>query len=79
VHLAIPRTLNDPLTLPARSWSGGGPMDRPCRYCGVECADQLRCPVCDTSLVRVNLRRSLLWALVVEEYLLLLVVGLRFG
>jgi hypothetical protein len=30
-------------------------------------------------MVRVNLRRSLLWALVVEEYLLLLVVGLRFA
>ena len=53
-------------------------MDRRCRYCGVECAGQLRCPVCDTSMVRVNLRRSLLWALVLEEYLLLLVVGLRF-
>jgi hypothetical protein len=28
-----------------------------------------RCPLCDASLVQVKLRRSLLWALVVEMWM----------
>ncbi len=31
--------------------------------------NQARCPLCDTSLVQVKLRRSLLWALVVEMWM----------
>ena len=54
-------------------------MDQQCSYCGVSVGNQLRCSVCDRSLVRVNLRRTLLWALVVQEYLLLVVFMLRFG
>jgi hypothetical protein len=54
-------------------------MDRHCPYCGLLVSDQVRCPLCNTSLVRINLRRTLLWSLVLEEYLLLLVLRLRVG
>lgn len=54
-------------------------MDVRCPRCGISCTDHLRCPLCDTSLVRVNLRRILLWALVAEEYLLLLAMRIRLG
>ncbi|HEU5040436.1 MAG TPA: hypothetical protein VFT84_06430 [Gemmatimonadales bacterium] len=53
-------------------------MDRRCPRCGLAVAHQARCPLCDTSLTRVNLRRVLLWALVVEEYLVVVAVLLRF-
>src|SRR5262249_8040624 len=52
-------------------------MYRTCPTCGIEVRDQLRCPLCDATLVRVNLRRTLMWALVVEEWLLLLSLVLR--
>lgn len=55
-------------------------MHRHCPSCGLAVSDQLRCPLCDTSLVRVNLRRTLLWALVAEEaFLLLGLVWRRVG
>ena len=52
-------------------------MDKHCPYCGISVAGELRCPLCDTRLVGVNVRRALLWALVVEEYLLAMVVMMR--
>jgi hypothetical protein len=58
-------------------------MDNRCPYCGISVADDVRCPLCDTRLVgvglRVNLRRALLWALVVEEYVLLGLVMMRLA
>jgi hypothetical protein len=54
-------------------------MDRQCPYCGLPVGDQLSCVLCGTRLVRVNLRRTLLWALVAEEYLLVVVVMLRLA
>ena len=48
-----------------------------CPCCGISIQEQvLRCPLCDTSLVRSNLRRALLWAFVVEEYALVLALVL---
>jgi hypothetical protein len=53
-------------------------MDNHCPYCGIAVSGQLRCPLCDTRLVgagvRVSLRRALLWAFVVEEFLLVMVL-----
>lgn len=62
---------------PTRSWPGGM-MDNNCPYCGISVAGQVRCPLCDTRLasagVKVSLRRALLWAFVVEEFVLLMVL-----
>jgi predicted nucleic acid-binding Zn ribbon protein len=54
-------------------------MDKHCPYCGISVAGDLRCPLCDTRLVSANgnVRRALLWAFVVEEYLLVMVVMMR--
>jgi hypothetical protein len=42
-----------------------------CPCCGISIHEPtLRCPLCDTSLVHSNLRRALLWAFVIEEYVL---------
>ena len=42
-----------------------------CPCCGISIQEQVfRCPLCDTNLVRSNLRRALLWAFVIEEYAL---------
>jgi hypothetical protein len=53
-------------------------MDNHCPYCGIAVSGQPRCPLCDTRLVsvgvRVSLRRALLWAFVVEEFLLVMVL-----
>jgi hypothetical protein len=54
-------------------------MSKRCPSCGVTVADQIRCPLCDASLVKVNLRRALLWAIVMEEYFLLAVAIVRRG
>jgi hypothetical protein len=54
-------------------------MDRKCPYCGISAGDRVTCALCGTRLVKVNLRRTLLWALVAEEYLLVLGLMLRFG
>ena len=54
-------------------------MSKHCPSCGVTVADQIRCPLCDASLVKVNLRRVLLWAIVMEEYFLLSVAIVRRG
>ena len=54
-------------------------MSKHCPSCGVTVSDQVRCPLCDSSLVKVNLRRALLWAFVMEEYLLLAVAIVRRG
>jgi hypothetical protein len=48
-----------------------------CPCCGISIQEQvLRCPLCDASLVRSNLRRALLWALVLEEYALVIALVL---
>ncbi len=54
-------------------------MDKRCPYCGISVAGQLRCPLCDTRLVsvRLSVRRALLWAFVMEEYLLVMVMMMR--
>jgi hypothetical protein len=50
-------------------------MNPRCPNCGVRfLVGQSRCPLCDTSLVRVNLRRRLLWGFVGEVYVLVLVL-----
>lgn len=51
-------------------------MDERCPYCSISVAGHLRCPVCDTRLVSVSigLRRALLWAVVVEEFLLVILI-----
>lgn len=54
-------------------------MDQHCSYCGVSVPDGASCPVCGTRLVAVNLRRTLLWALVAEEYLVLVAVMIRLA
>ena len=54
-------------------------MDKRCPYCGISVVGQLWCPLCETRLVRVNLRRGLLWALVIEEYAFVAVIILRFS
>ena len=53
-------------------------MDKRCPYCGIPVGDQLTCVLCGTRLVRVNLRRTLLWALVVAEYLSVKTRALRW-
>jgi hypothetical protein len=54
-------------------------MSKRCPSCGIAVGDEIRCPLCESSLVSVNLRRALLWALVMEEYLLLAVAMVRRG
>jgi hypothetical protein len=54
-------------------------MDKHCPTCGISVAGHPRCPLCDTRLVSVNVRRTLLWALVVQEYLLVMVMMMRFA
>ena len=54
-------------------------MLKHCPSCGFAVGDQVRCPLCDTSLVKVNLRRALLWALVMEEYFVVALAMLRYG
>jgi predicted amidophosphoribosyltransferase len=34
------------------------------------------CPLCQASLIRINRRRALLWATVIGEFLLILVLNL---
>ena len=53
-------------------------MDRRCSYCGISVGEQAECPLCGTRVVRVNLRRGLLWALVLEEYLVLFLMMVRY-
>jgi len=55
------------------------PVFKHCPSCGFAVGDQVRCPLCDTSLVEVNLRRALLWALVLEEYFVVALAMLRHG
>jgi hypothetical protein len=52
-------------------------MDRRCPTCGISAGEQVTCILCGTRLVRVNLRRTLLWALVAEEYLVVIAMMLR--
>jgi hypothetical protein len=54
-------------------------MHKNCPRCGFEAVNQTRCRLCDTSLVQVNLRRTLLWALAVEMWMLVAVVSYRFA
>jgi hypothetical protein len=54
-------------------------VSKQCPSCGVTVDDQIRCPLCDARLITVNLRRVLLWAIVMEEYFLLSVAIVRRG
>jgi hypothetical protein len=54
-------------------------MHKNCPSCGLPAEGHTRCPLCDASLVPVNVRRTLLWALVVEMWMVVGVVSLRFG
>jgi hypothetical protein len=56
-------------------------MGKHCPYCGISTAGHLRCPLCDTRLVsvRVNARRALLWAFVMGEYLLVMVIMMQIA
>ena len=54
-------------------------MEKHCPYCGISVGDSLTCVLCGTRLVRVNLRRTLLWAFVVEEYLVVVALAMRFA
>ena len=55
-------------------------MRKHCPYCGLAAGDHIRCPLCNSSLAKgVNLRRVLLWALVIEEYFVVAVAMLRYG
>jgi hypothetical protein len=54
-------------------------VNKRCPYCGISVGDQPTCILCGTRLVRVNLRRTLLWALVVEEYIIVMALALRYA
>jgi hypothetical protein len=46
-----------------------------CPSCGLAIADAAAiCPLCRANLIRVNLRRVLLWSAVIFEYVLLVLV-----
>jgi hypothetical protein len=46
-----------------------------CPNCGLTItAPGASCPLCRASLIRVNMRRVLLWSAVIAEYVLLLLV-----
>jgi hypothetical protein len=50
-----------------------------CPHCGLTIADAAAvCPLCRANLIRVNVRRVLLWSAVIAEYVLaVLVLHLR--
>jgi uncharacterized OB-fold protein len=49
-----------------------------CPHCGLAITyPAASCPLCQANLIRVNRRRVLLWATVVGEFLLILVLHLR--
>ena len=51
-----------------------------CPHCGLAITyPAASCPLCRSSLIAVNPRRILLWAAVVAEYLLALVIHLHRG
>ncbi len=54
-------------------------MPKCCPSCGVAVGDELRCTLVTPVWVKVNLRRVLLWALVMEEYFVvaLTMTGMR--
>ena len=54
-------------------------MNKSCPYCGIPVDGQAWCPLCEKRLVSVNLRRTLLWAFVLEEYLLVAVAMMRLA
>jgi hypothetical protein len=54
-------------------------MSKHCPSCGIAVGNEIRCPLCDEGLVKVNHRRVLLWALVIEEYFVVAVAMLRHG
>ena len=46
-----------------------------CPNCGLTIRDASAiCPLCRANLIRVNMRRVLLWSVVIGEYVLLLLV-----
>jgi ribosomal protein S26 len=56
--------------------SGRAPMSfAHCPNCGLTITDAAAvCPLCRASLIRVNMRRVLLWSAVIAEYVLLMLV-----
>ncbi len=52
-------------------------MTKHCSYCGIPVGDQAACHLCGTRVVAVNLRRTLMLGLLVEECLLVIVLMLR--
>ena len=52
-------------------------MSAQCPQCGLAITQPAAsCPLCQASLIRVNMRRALLWAAVIGEFLLILVLNL---
>ena len=48
-----------------------------CPHCGLAIAyPAANCPLCQASLIRVNRRRVVLWATVIGELLLILILNL---
>jgi hypothetical protein len=54
-------------------------MSKHCTSCGIVVGNELRCPLCGEGLVKVNHRRVLLWALVMEEYFIVALAMFRHG
>jgi transposase len=52
-------------------------VEKRCSYCGLPVNGRADCPLCGKAVGTVNLRRTLLVALVVEVYLVTLVAILR--
>ena len=52
-------------------------MEKRCSYCGIPVNGRADCPLCGKAVGTVNLRRTLLLALVVEVYLVTLIAILR--
>jgi hypothetical protein len=46
-----------------------------CPNCGLTIADvEAICPLCRANLIRVNVRRVLLWSAVIAEYVVMLLI-----
>ena len=50
---------------------------RVCPLCGLAVEEGAHCTVCGTSLVQVNMRRTMLWTAVFVEYALLVTLAIR--
>ena len=50
---------------------------RECPLCGLAVEQGAHCSVCGTSLIQVNMRRTVLWTAVFVEYALLVTLAIR--